>query len=212
MSGLVGKKVGMTSLFNEAGKNIPCTVLEVEPSVVTQVKTSETDGYEAIQLGTGERKDKHANAAMKGHCKKANTAPKRKVVEFRTNHGYTAFADGLELGSTIGLNDIFQAGDWVDVIGTSKGKGFQGVVKRHGFAGVGEASHGQHNRLRAPGSIGACSTPSRVFPGLRMAGQTGNRRVKVQNLQILAIDADKNLLILSGAVPGAKGSYIVVEK
>ncbi|MBI1287511.1 MAG: 50S ribosomal protein L3 [Flavobacteriales bacterium] len=212
MSGLIGKKIGMTSLYNEAGKNIPCTVLEVEPCAVTQVKTTETDGYEAVQIGTGERKDKRTSAALKGHFNKAKVDAKQKLIEFRTNHGYTPFADGLALGASLGVADIFETGEYVDVIGASKGKGFQGVVKRHGFGGVGQATHGQHNRLRAPGAIGACSYPARVFKGLRMAGQTGNKRVKVQNLQVLAVDAEKNLLVLSGAVPGAKGSYIIIEK
>lgn len=202
----------MTSLFNEAGKNIPCTVLEVEPCVVTQVKTAETDGYDAVQIGTGERKEKRTSSALKGHFKKANTEPLKKLVEFRTNHGYTPFGDDATLGASLNVADMFAAGEYVDVIGNSKGKGFQGVVKRHGFGGVGQSTHGQHNRLRAPGSIGACSYPARVFKGLRMAGQMGDKRVKVQNLQVLAIDAEKNLLVLSGAVPGAKGSYIIIEK
>jgi large subunit ribosomal protein L3 len=212
MSGLIGKKIGMTSLFNEAGKNIPCTVLEIEPCAVTQVKTQETDGYNAVQIGTGERKEKRTSAALKGHFKKAKTEPKQKMVEFRTTHGYTQFGEDVALGSQISVADLFEAGEFVDVVGTSKGKGFQGVVKRHNFGGVGQATHGQHNRQRHPGAIGACSYPARVFKGLRMAGQTGNKRVKVQNLKVLAVDAEKNLLVLSGAVPGAKGSYIIVEK
>lgn len=212
MSGLIGKKIGMTSLFNEAGKNIPCTVLEMEPCTVTQVKTDETDGYEAIQLGTGERSDKRTTAALKGHFKKAKCDSKRKLVEFRTNHGYTQFADGLTLGTNISISDMFEKGEYVDVVGNSKGKGFQGVVKRHNFAGVGQATHGQHNRQRHPGAIGACSYPARVFKGMRMGGQMGDERIKVQNLQVLAIDEEKNLLVLSGAVPGSKGSYIIVEK
>ncbi len=212
MSGLIGKKIGMTSLYNEAGKNIACTVLEVEPCVVTQVKTVQNDGYEAVQIGTGERKEKRTPAALKGHFKKANTEPLKKMIEFRTNHGYTPFDDSAVLGASLNVAEVFSTGEYVDVIGNSKGKGFQGVVKRHGFGGVGQSTHGQHNRLRAPGSIGACSYPARVFKGLRMAGQMGDKRVKVQNLQVLAVDAEKNLLVLSGAVPGAKGSYIIIEK
>lgn len=201
----------MTSLYDATGKNIPCTVLEIEPCAVTQVKTTETDGYTAIQLGTGERKAKRTTSALNGHFKKAKTEPKRKMVEFRTTHGYTQFESAV-LGAEIGVADIFAEGDYVDVVAKSKGKGFQGVVKRHGFAGVGQATHGQHNRARHPGSVGACSYPARVFKGLRMGGQTGDKRVKVQNLQVLAVDAERNLLVLSGAVPGAKGSYIIVEK
>jgi len=212
MSGLIGKKIGMTSLYNEAGKNIPCTVLEIEHCTVTQVKTVETDGYTAVQVGTGERSEKRTTAALKGHFKKAKCDSKRKLVEFRTTHGYTQFEDNVVLGSDLGVADMFTAGEYVDVVAKSKGKGFQGVVKRHGFAGVGQATHGQHNRARHPGAIGACSYPARVFKGLRMGGQTGDKRVKVQNLQVMAVDAERNLLVLSGAVPGAKGSYIIVEK
>jgi large subunit ribosomal protein L3 len=182
------------------------------PCAVTQVKTAETDGYEAVQLGVGERKEKRTSAALKGHFKKAKVDAKQKLVEFRTEHGYTQFGEGVALGSMISVADLFEEGEFVDVVGTSKGKGFQGVVKRHNFGGVGQATHGQHNRQRHPGAIGACSYPARVFKGLRMAGQMGNHRVKVQNLKVLAVDADKNLLVVSGAVPGAKGSYIVVEK
>jgi large subunit ribosomal protein L3 len=210
MSGLIGKKIGMTSLFEE-GKNIPCTVIEMSDNAITQVKTVATDGYDAIQVGYGERKDKHTTSALKGHYSKAGVSPKRKVLEFRSGKGHTAFSNGA-VGTVLSMADVFTEGDFVDVVGTSKGKGFQGVVKRHGFGGVGQATHGQHNRLRAPGSIGACSTPSRVFPGMRMAGQTGNARVKVQNLKVLKIDAVNNLLVVSGAIPGAKGSYVVVEK
>ncbi len=212
MSGLIGKKIGMTSLYNEAGKNIPCTVLEVEPCTVTQVKTEETDGYKAVQLGTGYRKDKRTSAALKGHFKKAGSENKAKLVEFRTAHGYTQFGEDVKVGSNLSVADLFEEGEFVDVVGKSKGKGFQGVVKRHNFGGVGQATHGQHNRQRHPGSIGAASYPARVFKGMRMAGQTGDERVKVQNLQVLKVDAEKNLLVLSGAVPGAKGSYIIVEK
>ncbi len=202
----------MTSLYNEAGKNIPCTVLEMGPCTVTQVKSEETDGYSAVQLGYGERKEKRTTAAMGGHFKKAKADSKQKLVEFRTEHGYTQFGEGVALGSELSVADLFEEGEFVDVVGTSKGKGFQGVVKRHNFGGVGQATHGQHNRQRHPGAIGACSTPSRVFKGLRMAGQTGDKRVKVQNLKVLALDTEKNLLVVSGAVPGPKGSYIVVEK
>lgn len=212
MSGLIGKKIGMTSLYNEAGKNIPCTVLEMGPCTVTQVKSEETDGYSAVQIGFGDRKEKRTSAALNGHFKKAKTTPKQKVVEFRTEHGYSQFGEGVSLGAELSVADLFEEGEFVDVVGTSKGKGFQGVVKRHNFGGVGQATHGQHNRQRHPGAIGACSYPARVFKGLRMAGQTGDKRVKVQNLKVLAVDAEKNLLVLSGAVPGSKGSYIVVEK
>lgn len=212
MSGLIGKKIGMTSLFNDAGKNIPCTVLAMEPCTVTQLKSEETDGYKAVQLATGSRSDKRTTAALKGHFKKANCDAKHKLVEFRTTHGYTQFAEDVALGSEISVADMFAEGEFVDVVGTSKGKGFQGVVKRHNFGGVGQATHGQHNRQRHPGAIGACSYPARVFKGMRMAGQMGSERVKVQNLKVLAVDADKNLLVVSGAVPGAKGSYIIVEK
>ncbi len=210
MSGLIGKKIGMTSLFEE-GKNVPCTVIEVSPNAITQLKSVEIDGYSAVQIGYGERKDKHTTSALKGHYAKAGVSPKRKVLEFRIGKGHTPYKD-TAVGTTLSMGDVFVEGEYVDVIGTSKGKGFQGVVKRHGFAGVGQATHGQHNRLRAPGSIGACSTPSRVFPGMRMAGQMGNARVKVQNLRVLKIDAENNLLVISGAIPGAKGSYVIVEK
>ncbi len=212
MSGLIGKKIGMTSLYSEAGKNIPCTVLEIEPCTVTQVKSVETDGYEAVQVGTGYRKDKRTTAALKGHFKKAGSESKHKMVEFRAHHGNTPFSDDVVLGKELRIEEIFEEGEYVDIIGTSKGKGFQGVVKRHGFAGVGQATHGQHNRQRHPGSIGAASYPARVFKGLRMGGQMGTDRVKIQNLQVLKIDSEKNLLVVSGAVPGAKGSYIIVEK
>ena len=202
----------MTSLYDETGKNVACTVLEIEPCTVTQLKTVETDGYTAVQIGTGERSDKRTTAALKGHFKKAKCESKRKLVEFRTTHGYTQFDESISLGANLGVADIFATGEYVDVVAKSKGKGFQGVVKRHNFGGVGQATHGQHNRQRHPGAIGACSYPARVFKGLRMAGQTGDKRVKVQNLQVMAIDAERNLLVLSGAVPGAKGSYIIVEK
>lgn len=200
----------MTSLFEE-GKAIACTVIEMEPNAVTQVKSVESDGYQAVQLGYADKKEKRTSAALKGHFKKAGVAPKRKVLEFRTDGDYSAF-ENAAIGAELSMSDVFNEGEYVDVIGTSKGKGFQGVVKRHGFGGVGQSTHGQHNRLRAPGSIGACSTPARVFPGMRMAGQMGNERVKVQNLRVLKIDAENNLLVVSGAVPGSKGSFVVVEK
>ncbi len=205
MPGLIGKKIGMTSIFSPEGKNLPCTVLEVGPCVVTQVKSEDVDGYNAIQLGWGEAKDKNTSKALKGHVSKAGTSAKRKFVEF------TDFEGEFALGQVIGV-DLFEEGDFVDVVGTSKGKGFQGVVKRHGFGGVGQATHGQHNRLRAPGSIGAGSDPSRVFKGMRMAGRMGGKRAKVQNLVVLKVDAEKNLLVLKGSVPGAKNSTVIIEK
>ena len=204
MSGLIGKKIGMTSLFDEQGKNIPCTVLEVGPCVVTQVRTEEVDGYSALQLGFDDKAEKRATQAAQGHFKKANTAPKKKVVEFQFNTPYN-------LGDTITV-DHFAEGEFVDVSGTSKGKGFQGVVKRHGFGGVGQATHGQHNRLRAPGSIGAASYPARVFKGMRMAGQMGNTNVKVQNLRVLKVVKDKNLIVVKGAVPGHNNAYVIIQK
>ncbi|MDP6909167.1 MAG: 50S ribosomal protein L3 [Flavobacteriales bacterium] len=212
MSGLIGKKIGMTSLFNDAGKNVPCTVLELGPCTVTQMKTEEKDGYKAVQLAFGERKDKRTTAALKGHFKNAKTSSKQKLIEFRTTHGYTQFDEGVTLGSDLNVSDLFSEGEFVDVVGRSKGKGFQGVVKRYNFGGVGQATHGQHNRQRHPGSIGAASYPARVFKGMRMGGQMGGDRVKIQNLKVLAIDAEKNLLVVNGAVPGAKGSYVIVEK
>ena len=205
MSGLIGKKIGMTSIYSAAGKNIPCTIIEAGPCVVTQVKTIAIDGYSAVQLAFDETKDKHTTAAMKGHFAKANSTPMRKLVEFRyfdTEHA---------LGSSISV-DLFEEGEFVSVIGTSKGKGFQGVVKRHGFSGVGMATHGQHNRLRAPGSLGASSYPSRVFKGMRMAGRTGGARVKVQNLIVLKVLPEQNLIVVQGAIPGPKGSYVMIEK
>jgi large subunit ribosomal protein L3 len=205
MSGIIGKKVGMTSIFGANGKNIPCTVIEAGPCVVTQVKTLEKDGYAAIQLAFDEKKEKNTGAAMKGHFAKASTTPKRKVVEFRDLDLEKA------LGETVNV-DLFAEGDFVDIIGTSKGKGFQGVVKRHGFAGVGGQTHGQHNRLRAPGSLGASSWPSRVFKGMRMAGRMGGDRVKAINLEVVKVIAEKNLLVVKGSVPGARGSYVIVEK
>jgi large subunit ribosomal protein L3 len=204
MPGIIGRKVGMTSIYSAEGKATPCTVIEAGPCVVTQVKTQDRDGYEAVQLGFGERKENNTPNALKGHFKKANTTPKRELVEF---DGF----DGLNLGETVGA-DLFVEGDFVNISGTSKGKGFQGVVKRHGFGGVGQATHGQHNRLRAPGSIGAASFPARVFKGMRMAGQTGNKRVTIENLQILKVLADKNLIVIKGSIPGAKGSTVIIEK
>ena len=195
----------MTSLFDEKGKNIPCTVLEAGPCVVTQVRTDEVDGYEALQLGFEEKTEKHILKAEAGHFKKANTKVKKKVVEFQN------FEEDLKLGDTINV-EHFKVGDFVDVSGTSKGKGFQGVVKRHGFAGVGQSTHGQHNRLRAPGSIGAASYPARVFKGMRMAGQTGNNKVKVLNLRVIKVIPEKNLLVIKGCVPGHKNSYVIIEK
>jgi len=205
MSGIIGKKVGMTSIFDADGKNIPCTVIEAGPCVVTQVRTAEKDGYEAVQLAFDEKKEKNTTEPLKGHFAKAGTTPKRKLVEFKT------FEDVKTLGDTITV-EIFAEGDFVDVVGTSKGKGFQGVVKRHGFGGVGGQTHGQHNRMRAPGSLGASSWPSRVFKGMRMAGRTGGARVKVQNLQILKVYTEQNLIVVSGSIPGAKGSYVIVDK
>jgi len=204
MAGIIGKKIGMTSVYSAEGKNLPCTLIEASPCVITQIKTEEKDGYNAVQLGYGERKDKHTTNALKGHFKKAGTSPKRKLVEF------SGFED-KNLGDSVTV-EIFEEGEFVDVVGTSKGKGFQGVVKRHGFHGVGDATHGQHNRMRAPGSIGAASYPARVFKGMRMGGRTGNDRVKQGNLQVLKVLADKNILVVKGSVPGAKGSYVIVEK
>jgi large subunit ribosomal protein L3 len=205
MSGIIGKKVGMTSLFSASGKYVPCTVIEAGPCVVTQVKTLEKDGYAAVQLAYDDKKEKHTSSAMKGHFAKAATTPKRKLVEFKH------FTEERNVGETITV-ELFNEGDFIDVAGTSKGKGFQGVVKRHGFSGVGMQTHGQHNRLRAPGSLGASSWPSRVFKGMRMAGRTGGARVKVQNLEVFKVIPEKNLLIIKGSVPGAKGSYVIVEK
>jgi len=205
MSGIIGKKIGMTSIYSAAGKNIPCTIIEAGPCVVTQVKTVEKDGYSAVQLAFDEKKDKHTSSAMKGHFEKAQTTPKRKIVEFKF------FTEEKTLGQTITV-DLFTEGEFVDVIGTSKGKGFQGVVKRHGFSGVGMATHGQHNRLRAPGSLGASSYPSRVFKGMRMAGRTGGSRVKIQNLEVLRVLPEQNLIVIQGAVPGPKGSFVMIEK
>jgi large subunit ribosomal protein L3 len=205
MSGLIGKKIGMTSLYDDNGKNIPCTVLELGPCVVTQVRTKAVDGYEAVQLGFDDNAEKQVVKAEAGHFKKANVSPKKKLVEFQN------FEQELNLGDTITV-DHFEEGDFVDVSGTSKGKGFQGVVKRHGFGGVGQATHGQHNRLRAPGSIGAASYPARVFKGMRMAGQMGNSKVKVLNLKVVKVVSEKNLLVVKGCVPGHKNAYVIVQK
>ena len=205
MSGLIGRKIGMTSIFDENGKNIPCTVIECGPCVVTQVRTNEVDGYEAIQLGFDDKTEKHSIKAELGHFKKAGTVAKKKVVEFK------GFETEYKLGDVIAV-DLFAEGEFVDVIGVSKGKGFQGVVKRHGFGGVGQSTHGQHNRLRAPGSVGASSYPSRVFKGMRMAGRMGGENVTVQNLRVLKVVAEKNLLLVKGAIPGHKNSYVIVQK
>ena len=203
MSGLIGKKIGMTSIYDENGKNIPCTVIQAGPCVITQVRTTEVDGYEALQLGFDDKKT--ANKAATGHAKKAGAAAMRKVVEFK------GFEGDHKLGDSITV-DMFKEGEFVDVSGTSKGKGFQGVVKRHGFAGVGQATHGQHNRLRAPGSIGAASYPARVFKGMRMAGRMGGDKVKVENLRVVKVVADKNLIVIKGAIPGHKNSYVIIQK
>jgi len=207
MNGLIGKKLGMTSIFDEAGKNIACTVVETGPCVVTQVKTEDSDGYNALQIGFGEAKVKNTTNPMMGHFEKANTAPKRKLAEFRDFD-----AVGKALGDLVKVEEIFEEGDYVNAVGISKGKGFQGVVKRHGFKGVNDMTHGQHNRQRAPGSIGASSYPSRVFKGMRMAGRMGGKRVTIQNLEIVKIFPDKNLMLIKGAIPGHKGSFIIIEK
>ncbi len=195
----------MTSVFSADGRNVPCTVIEVGPCVVTQVKTEATDGYAALQLGFEDQKEKHLTQPELGHFRKAGVAPKRHLAEFK------GFGDTYALGDTIGV-DIFTEADFVDVVGTSKGKGFQGVVKRHGFGGVGQATHGQHNRLRKPGSIGACSYPAKVFKGMRMAGQAGNERVTVQNLQVIKVIPEHNLIMIKGSIPGSKGSIVLIEK
>ena len=204
MEGIIGKKIGMTSIYTEAGKSVPCTLVEAGPCVVTQIKTEEIDGYNAVQIGFDEAREKNSTKAAIGHAKKANTTPKKKTVEFL---GYR----DKQLGDSI-TSEIFEEGEYVDVTGTSKGKGFQGVVKRHGFHGVGGQTHGQHNRGRAPGSIGAASTPSKVIKGMKMAGRMGGERVSVLNLQVMKILVEKNILVLKGAIPGAKGSYVVVHK
>ncbi len=206
MPGLIGKKVGMTSVFSAEGKNIPCTVIEAGPCVVTQILTVEKNGYSAVQLAYDEKKEKRTSAPLKGHFAKAGVTPKKKLVEFKTDFGRE-----LKLGDVVTLEETFGQIQYVDVVGTSKGKGFQGVVKRHGFAGVGGATHGQADRLRHPGSLGASSWPSRVFPGMRMAGHMGNARVKVLNLQVVKILPENNLIVVKGSVPGAKGSYVILE-
>jgi large subunit ribosomal protein L3 len=205
MSGLIGKKIGMTSFFDASGKYIPCTVIEAGPCVVTQVKTKDHDGYEALQLAFDEKKEKHTSMAMKGHFEKAKTTPKRKALEFKH------FEDAKNIGDVLTV-ELFAEGDFVDVSGTSKGKGFQGVVKRHGFSGVGGSTHGQHDRSRAPGSLGASSEPARVFKGMRMAGRMGGTKIKMQNLKVVKVIAEKNLLIVKGSVAGATGSYVTIEK
>ncbi|AQX08518.1 50S ribosomal protein L3 [Elizabethkingia ursingii] len=206
MSGIIGKKIGMTSLFNEEGKNIPCTVIQAGPCSVLQVRTIEKDGYKSVQLGFDDKSEKNVSKALAGHFKKAGSTPKAKLVEF-----YREFVDEVKVGEEVTVN-LFAEGEFVDVTGTSKGKGFQGVVKRHNFGGVMQASHGQHNRLRAPGSIGAGSDPSRVFKGMRMAGRMGGEQVTVQNLQVLKVDEEQNLLVVKGAIPGAKNSYVIIRK
>lgn len=206
MKGLIGKKIGMTSIFDAAGKNIACTVIEAQPNVVTQVKTNETDGYDAVQLGYGEAKVKNTSKALQGHYNKAGVAPRQKAAEFRD------YPLSKNLGEEVAITELFNEGDKVSAIGTSKGKGFQGVVKRHNFNGVGQSTHGQHNRLRAPGSVGASAWPSRVFKGLRMAGRMGNERVKTKNLKIVKLLPEKNLILIQGSIPGHKGSFVIIEK
>lgn len=207
MPGMIGKKIGMTSLFDENGKNLPCTVIEVEPNVVTQIKTAEKDGYEAVQLAYGEIKESRATSAMQGHFKKAGLSPRRKVKEFAAD-----FNLELKEGVAITVDQFVSEGQFVEISGVSKGKGFQGVVKRHGFGGVGQSTHGQHNRLRAPGSIGAGSDPSRVFKGMRMAGRMGGAMTMVENLKVLKVDAEKNLMVVKGSVPGPKNSILIITK
>ena len=210
MPGIIGRKIGMTSIYNADGQNVACTVIEAGPCVVTQVKNIETDGYRAVQLAFGERKEKNTPKALLGHFRKAGTTPKRNVVEFRDFR--KEFEGIVEVGKEIRVEQVFNEGDFVDVVGISKGRGFQGVVKRHGFSGVGEATHGQHNRLRAPGSMGASSFPSRVWRGKRMAGHTGNQSVTIENLVVVKVVPESNLLFLKGAVPGSVGSYLKIEK
>ncbi|MFI5148894.1 MAG: 50S ribosomal protein L3 [Bacteroidia bacterium] len=204
MSGIIGKKIGMTSVFGANGKYIPCTIIEAGPCVVTQVKTLEKDGYTAAQLAFDEKKEKHTSAAMKGHFDKTQTTPKRKLAEFD-------FEEPKNPGDLITV-ELFTEGEYVDVVGTSKGKGFQGVVKRHGFSGVGGQTHGQHDRQRAPGSLGASSFPARVFKGMKMAGRTGGDRIKTRNITIIKVFPEKNLILVKGSVAGAKGSYVLIEK
>ncbi len=206
MNGIIGKKVGMTSIFDEAGRNIACTVVEAGPCVVTQVKSEDADGYSALQLGFGDAKEKNTSQPLQGHFKKAGASPKRKLVEIRDSD--------LEkkAGETVTVDEVFEEGDVINAVGTSKGKGFQGVVKRHNFRGVNDATHGQHNRQRAPGSIGAASYPARVFKGMRMAGRDGGGRVKVKNLRVMKIFPEQNLILVKGAVPGHKGAIVILEK
>ncbi|HKK88901.1 MAG TPA: 50S ribosomal protein L3 [Saprospiraceae bacterium] len=206
MNGIIGKKLGMTSIYDESGRHIPCTIIEAGPCVVAQVKNEESDGYEAIQLAFDDRKEKTSTKPLVGHYKKAGATPKRKAVEFRNST--------LEksIGDTVTIEDVFNEGDIVHAVGISKGKGFQGVVKRHGFTGAGEKTHGQKHTLRAPGSIGAASYPAKVIKGMKMAGQTGNDRVKIRNLNVVKMFPERNLLLIKGAVPGHKGSYIIIEK
>lgn len=205
MSGIIGKKIGMTTIY-ENGVAIPCTLLEAGPCVVTQIRTEEKDGYKAVQLAFGEKKEKNTSKALQGHFKKASTTPKRKLMEFKE------FENEFSLGDTISVGDVFAEGEFLDATAKTKGRGFQGVVKRHGFGGVGQSTHGQHNRARHPGSIGACSYPARVFKGLRMGGQMGGTQVTIQNLQVLKVMADKNLIIVSGSVPGANNSIVTLHK
>ena len=210
MPGIIGRKIGMTSVFSPEGENIACTVIEAGPCVVTQVKNEETDGYRAVQLAFGEKKEKNTTKAALGHFKKASTTPKRNIVEFRD---FSVEFEGIaELGKEIRVQDVFAEGDWVDAVGTSKGRGFQGVVKRHGFSGVGGQTHGQHNRLRAPGSMGNASFASRVIKGKRLGGRMGNARVKLTNLQVVKILPEQNLIVVSGSVPGAKNSTVILQK
>ena len=206
MNGLIGKKIGMTSIYDSQGRNVACTVVEALPNIVTQVKTVDTDGYNALQLGYGEAKVNNTSKQLMGHFNNAKTDPKKKMAEFRD------FQIEKGIGDEINATEVFQEGDYVSAIGTSKGKGFQGVVKRHGFAGVGDATHGQHNRLRAPGSIGAGSTPSRVYKGMKMGGQTGNKRTKIKNLEVVKMFPEKHVLLIKGAIPGSKGSFVIIEK
>ncbi|MCL2098655.1 MAG: 50S ribosomal protein L3 [Bacteroidales bacterium] len=207
MPGLIGKKIGMTSVFDADGKNVPCTVIEAGPCVVTQVLTEETNGYAAVQLAYDDKKEKHTSAGLIGHFKRANTTPKAKLAEFPND-----FGKELNLGDVVTVADILLENTWVDVTGVSKGKGFQGVIKRHGFSGVGGQTHGQHNRLRAPGSMGASSWPSRVLPGKRLPGRMGGENVKILNLKVLKVIPESNLLLVKGSIPGAKGSYLIIEE
>lgn len=203
--GIIGKKVGMTSVFDDNGKNVPCTVIEAGPCVVTQVKTTDKDGYDAVQLGYGEKKEKNTTAALMGHFEKAQTSPKSKLVEF------SGFQDELKAGEEVTV-DIFEEGEWIDVTGTTKGKGFQGVVKRHNFSGVGGQTHGQADRERHGGSIGGASTPSRVYKGMKMGGQTGNTHVTTENIKVIKVFPEKNIILVKGAVPGHRGSFVIIDK